>query len=253
MKRTGEKIVSLTAYDASFARIIDSAGVELVLVGDSLGMVLHGREDTLAVTVDEMIYHSRMVAAACQHALVVVDMPYRSYERKTAAADNARRLLAEGRAAVVKIEGGRDKAEIAAHLVDAGIPVCGHIGLQPQSIKRYGGYKVQGRTAAGAAALLADADALEQAGVSLIVLECIPEQLARQITERISIPTIGIGAGVHCDGQVLVIYDLLGISGQTPRMAKNYLPPAMSIDDAIQAYIAEVKNKIFPASEHTFQ
>lgn len=253
MKQAGEKIVSLTAYDASFANIVDSAGVEIILVGDSLGMVLHGQEDTLAVTIDNMIYHSRIVAGSCQHALLVTDMPYLSYESKSSAYNNARRLVDEGKTAVVKIEGGVDKAEIAAHLVNSGIPVCGHIGLQPQSVKEYGGYKVQGRNENEAAAILAGARVLEEAGVSMIVLECIPEQLAAQVTDSISIPTIGIGAGVNCDGQVLVIYDLLGISKRTPHMAKNFMQQAASIEEAIEMYIWDVKNKIFPGSEHAFQ
>ena len=253
MKRAGEKIVSLTAYDAAFARLLNVAGVEVVVIGDSLGMVLQGREDTLAVTMDDMVYHSGMVTRACDRALSVVDMPYRSYENEAAAYENARRLLDEGGAKMVKLEGGVEVAEIVAHLVGHDIPVCGHVGLQPQSIKEYGGYKVQGRTEAGAEAILAGATALEAAGAGLLVLECVPRELAARITRAVSMPTIGIGAGADCDGQVLVLYDLLGISARLPRMAKNYLRQAADIEEAVGMYVSEVKQGVFPGREHTFE
>lgn len=253
MKKTGEKIASLTAYDASFAGILDAAGVEIVLVGDSLGMVLQGGEDTLSVSMDDMVYHSRMVSGACRRALVVVDMPYRSYETPAAACENARRLVEQGEAGVVKLEGGEEQAETVAALVDQGIPVCGHVGLQPQSIREYGGYKVQGREKKQAERIMTGACALEAAGACMVVLECIPARLAERITMELAIPTIGIGAGVNCDGQVLVLYDVLGISPRSPHMAKNFLEGTGSIPAAIQEYARSVKSGEFPGPEHSFQ
>lgn len=252
LKQTGEKIASLTAYDAGFARIMDEAGIEIVLVGDSLGMVLHGAEDTLGVSMQDMIYHGKMVSQACRRALVVVDMPYRSYRAEAEAHDNALKLIEEGGAEVVKLEGGVDKADLVEGLVRRGIPVCGHIGLQPQSVREYGGYKVQGRSDAQAALIMAGAKALQAAGASMIVLECIPATLAERITDEVAIPTIGIGAGVDCDGQVLVIYDVLGISSHSPHMAKNFLKETGSIQAAVTGYIHAVKTRLFPGREHAF-
>lgn len=253
LKETGEKITSLTAYDASFARILDAAGVELVLVGDSLGMVLQGNDDTLGVSMRDMIYHSNMVSRACRRALVVVDMPYRSYDSVPQACDNARRLQAEGGAEVVKLEGGIEQAATVSALVKQGIPVCGHIGLLPQSIKKYGGYKVQGRGKAAAARIRTDALALQDAGACMLVMECIPARLAERISKDVTIPAIGIGAGAHCDGQVLVCYDLLGLSSRTPRMAKNFLEQGGDIPQAVRAYIRAVKTGAFPEICHTFE
>ena len=253
MKQAGEKIASLTAYDASFAGILEAAGVELVLVGDSLGMVLQGGEDTLSVSMDDMTYHSRMVTRACRRALVVVDMPYRSYETATAACDNARRLVEEGKAEVVKLEGGVEQAQTVSELVARGIPVCGHVGLQPQSVREYGGYKVQGREKHEAEHILAGARALEAAGACMVVLECIPASLAERITGKLAIPTIGIGAGVNCDGQVLVLYDLLGISPRSPHLAKNFLAGAQSIPAAVREYVRAVKSGDFPRPEQAFE
>ena len=252
MKKTGEKIASLTAYDASFARILDEAGIEISLVGDSLGMVLQGAEDTLAVTMDDMVYHSRMVSRACRRALVMADMPYRSYDTGPMAYENACRLMETGAADVVKLEGGVVQVETVASLTGRGIPVCGHVGLQPQSIKEYGGYKVQGRTEEQAERIMAGARALEAAGACMVVLECIPASLARQISNELAIPTIGIGAGVDCDGQVLVIYDVLGLSAWSPRMAKNFLAGTGSIPEAVQEYVRAVKSGAFPGPEHSF-
>lgn len=252
MKKTGEKIVSLTAYDASFARIVDVSGVEVTMVGDSLGMVLQGAEDTLAVTMDDMVYHSRIVSRVCRRSLVVVDMPYRSYETVPLACANASKLVETGGADVVKLEGGVEQAEIVTGLVNRSIPVCGHIGLQPQSVKEYGGYKVQGRTEEQAERILASARALEDAGACMVVLECIPATLARRISSVITIPAIGIGAGANCDGQVLVIYDVLGLSARSPRMAKNFLSGAESIAEAVQEYVRAVKSGTFPGPEHSF-
>ena len=253
MKQAAEKIAVLTAYDAAFARLLEAAGVEVALVGDSLGMVVQGREDTLAVTMDDMVYHTSLVARACRRALVVADMPFRSYETAAAAYDNARRLLDEGGAAVVKLEGGAAVAERVAHLTARDIAVCGHVGLLPQSIREYGGYKVQGREETAAAAIVADAEALEAAGAGMIVLECIPRRLAARVTAAVSIPTIGIGAGAECDGQVLVLYDLLGVSARSPRLAKNYLREAADVADALRRYVDEVKRGLFPDDEHTYE
>ena len=253
MKQTGEKITSLTAYDASFAEILEAAGVEVILVGDSLGMALQGGEDTLSVSMEDMIYHGRIVSRACSRALVVVDMPYRSYQTGPAALDNAQRLVDEGGAEAVKLEGGEEQAQTVARLVDRGIPVCGHVGLQPQSVKEYGGYKVQGREQQQAERIAAGARALEAAGACMVVLECIPALLAERITRELTIPTIGIGAGVNCDGQVLVLYDLLGISAHSPHMAKNFLEDADSIPAAVHNYVHAVKSGEFPGPEHTFK
>ena len=253
MKQAGEKITSLTAYDASFAGILDAAGVEIVLVGDSLGMTLQGGEDTLGVSMEDMIYHGRMVSRACRRALVVVDMPYRSYETGPAALDNAHRLVEEGGAGVVKLEGGEEQAQTVAALVDRGIPVCGHVGLQPQSVREYGGYKVQGREKQQAERIMAGACALEAAGACMVVLECIPAALAERITGELAIPTIGIGAGVNCDGQVLVLYDLIGVSARSPHLAKNFLEGAGSVPAAVREYVRAVKSGEFPGPEHTFE
>ena len=253
MKQAGEKIVSLTAYDAGFAGILDAAGVEIVLVGDSLGMVLQGGEDTLSVSMDDMVYHGSMVSGACRRALVVVDMPYRSYETPAAACENARRLVKQGKAEVVKLEGGEEQAQTVATLVDRGIPVCGHVGMQPQPVRKYGGFKVQGREKKQAERIMAGACALEGAGACMVVLECIPASLAERITMELTIPTIGIGAGVNCDGQVLVLYDVLGISPRSPHLAKNFLEGAENIPAAVQEYVRAVKAGEFPGPEHSFK
>lgn len=253
MKKTGEKIVSLTAYDASFARLLDGSGIEIALVGDSLGMVLQGGEDTLAVTMEDMAYHCRMVSRACRRSLVVVDMPYRSYDTVAAAYANARILVEAGGAEVVKLEGGAELAETVTSLVDRGVPVCGHVGLQPQSVKEYGGYKVQGRSKEQAERIMADARAVEAAGACMVVLECIPVRLARQISNELTIPTIGIGAGPDCDGQVLVVYDVLGLSARSPRMAKDFLAGTGGIAEAVQEYVRAVKTGVFPGQEHSFE
>ncbi len=254
MKRAGEKIATLTAYDASFAGILDTAGLDIVLVGDSLGMVLHGQEDTLSVTMEDMVYHSRMVSRGCRRALVVADMPYQSYETVTAACENARRLVQDGGADVVKLEGGEERrAQTVAAIVKQGIPVCGHVGLLPQSVREYGGYKVQGREEQQAQRIMANARALEAAGAGMVVLECIPATLAERISKELTIPTIGIGAGIHCDGQVLVIYDMLGISPYRPHMAKNFLAESGNVAAAIQEYVRAVKAGEFPGAEHSFK
>jgi 3-methyl-2-oxobutanoate hydroxymethyltransferase len=254
MKRDGEKITSLTAYDYSFAHLLDRSGIELILVGDSLGMVMQGHDSTLPVTIEDMVYHSRCVSRGCERSLLAVDMPFMSYQDSPEhAIRNAGRLMQEGGAHMVKLEGGNVMAETIHFLVQRGIPVCGHLGLTPQSVHQMGGYRVQGRNKDQAAQLLNDAHILEQAGASIIVLEAIPAELAKSITGQINIPTIGIGAGKDCDGQVLVLQDMLGLYPQpSPRFSKNYMDNASGIDTAITRYIHEVKTGLFPGPEHSF-
>lgn len=250
MRARGERIAVLTCYDASFATLMEQAGVDVLLVGDSLGMVLQGGADTLGVSMQDMCYHTRCVAAGARDAYIVADLPYASDSTPAQALDNARKLSAAG-ARMVKLEGG--KTEIVRHLVANGIPVCGHLGFTPQSVHALGGYKVQGRDAAGAQRILADALALQQAGAEMLVLEMVPAALARQVTQALAIPTIGIGAGPDCSGQVLVLQDMLGIyPGRTPRFARNFLPEAGSVQAALAAYVQAVKNREFPAPEHSF-
>ena len=253
MKRQGEKIACLTCYDASFTRLLEAAGIELFIVGDSLGMVLLGYETTVPVSMDDMVYHAANVARAGQHAYRIVDLPSRSYETPAQALINARRLVDEGGADMVKLEGGVAKLAIVEHLVHHDIPFCGHIGLLPQSVKELGGYKVQGRDAAGARAIMEDARVLQEAGAGMLVMECIPASLATTITQSLSIPTIGIGAGPGCDGQVLVLHDMLGITTQkTPRFVKDFLCDSGSVADAVAAYVKAVKDGSYPAPEHEY-
>jgi len=253
MKARGQKIASLTCYDAGFTRLLEAAGVEVFIIGDSLGMVLMGHDSTVPVTMQDMVYHAANVARVGQLAYRVVDLPYHSYTDAAQALHNARRLVDEGGAHMVKLEGGSDKAGIVAQLVEAGIPVCGHIGLLPQSVEQFGGYKVQGRDADSAASLRADAQALEAAGAGLLVMECIPAALAADITQSVGIPTIGIGAGPGCDGQVLVLYDMLGITqGRLPRFVHDFLGTGGGIAGAVRAYVAAVKTGAYPAPEHSY-
>jgi 3-methyl-2-oxobutanoate hydroxymethyltransferase len=247
------KLTMLTAYDYAMAGIVDGAGVDMVLVGDSLGQVVLGYESTVPVTVDEMIYHTRAVTRAAKRALVVVDMPFMSYHVSIEEAKrNAGRMIKESGAGAVKLEGGSRMKETIRALVDIEIPVMGHIGLTPQSIHRMGGYKVQGK-GDDAARLLEDAKAVEEAGAFSIVLECVPRQLAKEITEAISIPTIGIGAGPDCDGQVLVIHDLLGLFGEfRPKFVKRYRDLRQSVDGAVKEFIEEVREGVFPDDAHSF-
>jgi len=253
MKEKREKIACLTVYDAAFARILESEGIDLLLVGDSLGMVLHGDQDTLQVSMEDMIYHTRIVSRAIKRTPLIADMPYRSYTEPGQALINARRLLQEGGADMVKLEGGGEILEVVTALAESGIAVCGHLGLQPQSVHEYGGYKVQGRRQEDAVRIYNDALMLQDAGVKMIVLECIPSNLAGRITEAISIPTIGIGAGTACDGQVLVLYDVLGISAYIPKMARDFLAESGSIRGAVRNYIRSVKSGTFPSDEQTFR
>jgi 3-methyl-2-oxobutanoate hydroxymethyltransferase len=251
MKAAGRRITVLTAYDYPTARLVDAAGVEAILVGDSLAMVVQGRDSTLRVTLDEMIYHAEMVGRAAEHALVIVDMPFPSFlVGKFKAIENAARVLKETSCQAVKLEGGVDQAEVIEALVSAGIPVMAHVGLRPQSVHRQGGYRVQ----RDREQLLADAQAADQAGAFSIVLECIPADIAREITASISIPTIGIGAGVGCDGQVLVLHDLLGLTaGRRPRHAKAYADLATTITDAVARYRDEVREGTFPSEGQSFR
>lgn len=253
MKEAGEKITCLTAYDAAFAALIDAAGVEMIIVGDSLGMVVQGRESTLPVTLDDMIYHAAAVARGARRALRVVDMPFMTYPNVHEAMSNAARLMREGGAQMVKLEGGARVTEIVHDLVQQGIPVCGHLGLLPQSVHQLGGYRVQGRERETAHAILEDARGLESAGAALLVLECVPAELAGEIARAVSMPVIGIGAGPECDGQVLVLQDMLGITpGKAPKFAKDFAAGAGGIRAAVDAYVQAVKDGSFPAPEHCF-
>lgn len=254
MKAKDEKIVMVTAYDATFTRILDQAGVDCVLVGDSLSMVIQGNPDTLSVTLDEMIYHGRIVRRGISKAHLVVDLPFGSYqESPEQAVRSASRLMKEGGAESVKLEGGLPMVPSVRRLSEVGIPAMGHIGLTPQSIHAFGGFKVQGRSAEAAAILKESALALEDAGAWAIVLEGIPSALAREISLSLRIPTIGIGAGAACDGQVLVIYDLLGMDNSfNPKFAKKYAKLADTINEAVGSFIGEVRSGQFPAAEHSY-
>jgi 3-methyl-2-oxobutanoate hydroxymethyltransferase len=254
MKQEGEKIVSLTAYDYSFAATLDAAGVDLVMVGDSLGMVMQGFDSTLPVTLEDMIYHSACVARGCERAMIVTDLPFLSYQiSPEQAMESAGLLLKEGDAHMVKLEGGEPMAETIAFISERGVPVCAHLGLTPQSIHKLGGYKVQGKDEDSAAELMADAILLEEAGASLLVLEAVPQTLAAEVTQALTIPTIGIGAGPDCDGQVLVLQDMLGLYPRpSPKFSRNFMQDADSIAGAVKAYVDAVKNKQFPAAEHSF-
>ncbi|MEA4808951.1 3-methyl-2-oxobutanoate hydroxymethyltransferase, partial [Macellibacteroides fermentans] len=253
-KENNRKISMLTAYDYSMAKMVDAAGIDSVLIGDSLGMVFQGHESTLPVTVDEIIYHTKAVARGVKNALIVADMPFLSYHiSKEEAVRNAGRMIKEGGAEAVKIEGGALFTETIKAIVDAQIPVMGHIGLTPQSVNAFGGFKVQGKDEQSAKRLLEDAKLLEKAGVFAITLECIPDKLAQLITKSVSIPTIGIGAGKDCDGQVLVINDMLGMfSDFVPKFVKQYAKLNVEITAAVRSYASDVKEGRFPSDEHTF-
>ncbi|HYP67520.1 MAG TPA: 3-methyl-2-oxobutanoate hydroxymethyltransferase [Thiobacillaceae bacterium] len=253
LRERSEKIAVLTAYDAGFARLAEEAGVEVILVGDSLGMVVQGHTSTLPVRLAEMSYHTRCVARGVHRALIVSDLPFASYQQSPQQAYvSAARLMAAG-ANIVKLEGGAVMLETVRFLVQRGIPVCAHLGLLPQSVNQLGGYRVQARDESSANQLLADARALQQAGAGLVVLESIPAALGKLVTESLAIPTVGIGAGPHCSGQVLVLQDVLGIYPHSPKFSKNFMAGAGSIQGAIQAYVAAVKSGAFPGPEHCFQ
>lgn len=254
-KNKNQKITMLTAYDYSTAKLMDQAGVNAILVGDSLGMVILGYTDTISVTMEDMIHHSKAVANGCENSLVVTDMPFMSYQTSVYdAVVNAGQLMKEGRAGAIKLEGGKEIIPQVEAIVKASIPVMGHLGLTPQSVNTFGGYKVQGKSEETAKKLIDDAIALEQAGAFAIVLECVPESLAKLITDKISIPTIGIGAGAGCDGQVLVYQDMLGMfSDFTPKFVKKFGNVGEEMREAFVKYIKEVNEGTFPAKEHCFK
>ncbi|NLG02925.1 MAG: 3-methyl-2-oxobutanoate hydroxymethyltransferase [Clostridia bacterium] len=255
MKQRGEKITMLTAYDYSMARLVDESGVECILVGDSLGMVMLGYDHTLAVTMEDMIHHTRAVAKGSKEALVVADMPFMSYQTSVYdAIVNAGRLIKEGNAQAVKLEGGECVCEQIKAITDASIPVMAHIGMTPQSVHSFGGFKVQGRSEACAKRLIKEAKAVEAAGAFAVVIECVPQKIAGEITKELSIPTIGIGAGPLCDGQVLVYQDMLNMyEGHTPKFVKTYANVGNMIKEAIQVYKDETKMGVFPSKEHTYE
>ncbi|MCC6756592.1 MAG: 3-methyl-2-oxobutanoate hydroxymethyltransferase [Arenimonas sp.] len=254
MKQRGERIAALTAYDASFARAMDHAGVDAVLVGDSLGMVVQGGANTVSVTLDDMVYHSRCVAKGLGAALLIADMPFQTYASPERALDAATALLADGLTSMVKLEGAGFVLDAITYLSEREIPVCAHLGLTPQSVLKLGGFKVQGRDAEAAKALLAQARAVEAAGAQLLVLECVPSTLAAEISRAVGIPTIGIGAGPDCDGQILVCHDALGVNSghRRPRFVKDFLKGRDSVEAAFRAYVDEVKSGAFPAPEHGY-
>lgn len=253
MKASGEKIACLTAYDASYAVLVDAAGTDLVLVGDSLGMVIQGHDTTVPVTVDDVIYHCRTVARGLRRAFLVADMPFMSYTEPAMALDNSVRLMQEGGAMMVKLEGGDDQVEIVEHLARHDIPVCAHLGLKPQSVHKIGGFKVQGREADKAKEMLESAKRLQDAGADIVLLECVPNEAGEAITKALDVPVIGIGAGPQVDGQILVLYDILDITqGRTPKFVKNFQASCDSPLAALQNYVREVKDGSYPAPEHCF-
>jgi len=253
-KERGEKIAMLTAYDATFARLLDQVCIDAVLVGDSLGMVIQGKENTLGVTLEDIIYHTTHVGRHLKRALLISDMPFMSYQASSEEAlKNAGRLLKEAGAQAVKLEGGEEVCESIYRMVKAGIPVMGHLGLTPQSYHQFGGFKAQGKTESAQKKLMSDAVALEEAGCFSIVFESIPFELAKTATQKLHIPTIGIGAGPYCDGQVLVIYDLLGLDARfNPKFLKKYAQGESIICESVGQYVREVKEKKFPTEEHSF-
>jgi len=253
MKEAGEKIACLTAYDASFAVLVDAAGTDLVLVGDSLGMVIQGHDTTVPVTVNDIIYHCRSVARGLRRAFLVADMPFMSYTEPGLALDNAVRLMQEGGAMMVKLEGGEGQIEIVEHLARHDIPVCAHLGLKPQSVHKIGGFKVQGREPDKAAEMIATARRLQDAGADVVLLECVPNEVGKAVTAQLSVPVIGIGAGPDVDGQILVLYDVLGITrGRTPRFVRNFQAENPTPLEALRAYVKAVKDREYPAPEHCF-
>ena len=251
-KEQGQKITCLTAYDASMAKILDQSGVDAILIGDSLGMVIQGGENTRSVSINDMIYHTSIVSDSCSNALVIADMPFASYDSSDDALKNAKLLIDAG-ARMVKIEGGSEHSDVIKTLISNNINICGHLGLQPQLVIKSDDYRVQGRDDSSAQTILNNALLLESLGVSVLVLECIPSDLAKTISEKLTIPTIGIGAGVHCDGQVLVSYDMLGITtGKQPRFVRNFLSNQITISDAVESFVLEVKEGRFPSESESY-
>ncbi len=253
MKGAGKPIACLTAYDASYAQLLDLAGVDLVLVGDSLGMVIQGHDTTVPVTVRDIVYHCRAVARGLRRAFLVADMPFMSYSNPSQALDNAVRLMQEGGAMMIKLEGGDGQIEIVEHLARHDIPVCAHLGLKPQSVHKIGGFRVQGRDASQAEAMLSAARRLQDAGSDIVLLECVPNEVGASITGALEVPVIGIGAGPGVDGQILVLYDILDITqGRTPRFVRNFQQDHQSPLAAIEAYVQAVRDRSYPAPEHCF-
>lgn len=253
MREQDEKIACLTAYDATIAAAEDRAGTDLILVGDSLGMVIHGNNTTVPVTTADIAYHCRSVSAGLQRAFMVADMPFLSFATRDMALENAAMLMQQGGAKMVKLEGGEIQADIVRYLTERGVPVCGHIGLQPQLVHKLGGFKVQGREDAAADAMLNDARALEQAGADLLLVECVPADLGEKLRESVSVPVIGIGAGPAVDGQILVVYDMLGLTtGRKPRFVRDFMQSAESIEHALALYVAAVKDGSYPEPDHCF-
>ena len=253
MKVDGEKVVCMTAYDASFAALLENEGVEVLLIGDSLGMVIKGLETTVPVSVEDVIYHTSCVVRGSRRAIVIADMPFLSYTSPEIALTNAARLMREGGAQMVKLESSATQVGTVRRLSEEGVPVCAHLGLRPQSIHRLGSYKVQGTDESGARMMLDDAVALQKAGAVMLLLECVPTLLAAEITVNVDIPVIGIGAGADCDGQILVLQDVLGITaGKVPRFVRNFMERGRTIQEAVHAYVEAVKNRDYPAPEHSF-
>jgi len=253
MKKEGEPIACLTAYDASFASLVDAAGTDLVLVGDSLGMVIQGHDTTVPVTVDDIVYHSRIVRRGLRRAFLMADMPFMSYSKPGQALDNAVRLMQEGGAMMVKLEGGDGQIEIVEHLARHDIPVCAHLGLKPQSVHKIGGFKVQGRAPDQVAEMRASAERLQNAGADIVLLECVPNEVGKLISGALAVPVIGIGAGPDVDGQILVLYDILDITqGRTPKFVRNFQAGCSSPLEAVSLYVRAVKDRSYPAPEHCF-
>lgn len=253
MKREQRPIAAMTAYDATFAGVLDECGVDVVLVGDSLGMVVQGHGTTIPVTVDDMVYHACAVRHGLERALLMVDMPFMSFATPDEALANAGRMMKEAGAQMVKLEGGSAQAQTVRRLDECGIPVCAHLGLKPQSVHKIGGYRVQGRDEASARAMLEDALALEAAGADVVLLECVPAALAREITGNLNIPVIGIGSGRDCDGQILVLHDALGATPKPPRFARDFLADGGGIRGAIRHYVEAVRERRFPGTEQTIE
>lgn len=252
MKRDGEKIAMLTCYDATFASVMDRAGVDVILVGDSLGMVVQGRVSTVGVSVDDVAYHTSCVSKGLERTFLLADMPFGSFHNESTAMENAVELLGAG-GAMVKLEGAGPMIDIVHYMTSRGVPVCGHLGLTPQSVNQLGGFKVQARDEEGARQLLEDARAMQQAGAQMLVIECIPAALGKEVSASVDIPVIGIGAGVDCDGQVLVMHDMLGLGTWAPKFVANFMQGSDTIQGAFEAFVLAVREGRFPAKEHEYQ
>ena len=252
MKREGEKIAMLTCYDSSFASAMDRAGVDIILVGDSLGMVVQGRTSTVGVSVDDVAYHTNCVSKGLERTFLLVDMPFGSFHNDATAMDNAVELLSAG-GAMVKLEGAGPMIDIVHYMTSRGVPVCGHLGLTPQSVNQLGGFKVQARDRDSARQLVKDALSLQQAGAQMLVVECVPASVGKEVSAAVDVPVIGIGAGVDCDGQVLVMHDMLGLGGRAPKFVQNFMLSANTIQAAFEDYVLAVRDGRFPASEHEYQ